>query len=56
MAQVAPGKNWPVAVGQLAAVEVMHAPVAMLQHAPGGEQTPTAVQEVLAVQFPLHAD
>ena len=30
--------------------------VAMLQHAPGGEQTPTAVQEVLAVQFPLHAD
>jgi hypothetical protein len=54
--QVAPGKNWPVAVGQLAAVEVMHAPVAMMQHAPGGVHTPAAVQGVFAVQLPLHAD
>ena len=40
----------------MAAVDEMHAPVARLQHAPGGVQTPAAVQGVLAVQRPLHAD
>ena len=56
MKQTTPGKNCPVAVGQLAAVVLMHAPVAALQHAPGGVQMPAPVQETLAYQLPLQAD
>lgn len=52
--QVAPGKNVPAVVGQLAAELEMHAPVAVMQQTPAGEQGAVTGQGELAVHVPLH--